>query len=243
MPFPESSLNEEAGKLFMEDYDKYFKIASIFSQVHAGGKDNTNKNNNSSGNVGLSIGAGNISNQNFDDNYFNKGEVNSNHNSNFNSNSNYNPNSQTEGFITPTNLPNNNIYQTDSQFNYNLLRHSRSVCVKPSHFGKPNDNRFSVYRRDSNAEINSEIKTCQKPSISSLPFIVRSNSFAFNNANGENQNCLNFLQINNSGLGNLSHFGNGVNNGTNAGLTLNANLMNHTPRSKKEEIKKWLSRI
>ena len=235
MPFPESSLNEEAGKLFMEDYDKYFKIASIFSHVHAGGKDNTNKNNNSSGNVGLNIGAGNNINRNIDDNYFNEGEENSNFN--------FNSNSQTEGFNTPTNLPNNNIYQTDSQFNYNLLRHSRSVCVKPSQFGKPSDNRFSVYRRDSNTEMNSEIKTCQKPSISSLPFIVRSNSFAFNNANGENQNCLNFLQINNSGLGNLSHFGNGVNSGANAGMTLNANSMSHTPRSKKEEIKKWLSRI
>ena len=34
-PFPESALNEEAGKLFMEDYDTYFKKARMFTEVHA----------------------------------------------------------------------------------------------------------------------------------------------------------------------------------------------------------------
>jgi len=35
-PFPESALNDEAGKLFMEDYATYFKKAQMMSQVHAG---------------------------------------------------------------------------------------------------------------------------------------------------------------------------------------------------------------
>jgi len=35
IPFPESSLNQEAGKLFMENYNEYFKIAKIFTKVHA----------------------------------------------------------------------------------------------------------------------------------------------------------------------------------------------------------------
>ena len=34
-PFPESALNEEAGKLFMEDYDAYFKKARMLTEVHA----------------------------------------------------------------------------------------------------------------------------------------------------------------------------------------------------------------
>ena len=34
-PFPESALNEEAGKLFMEDYDEYAKKARLFTEVHA----------------------------------------------------------------------------------------------------------------------------------------------------------------------------------------------------------------
>lgn len=34
-PFPESALNEEAGKLFMEDYAAYHKKAQMFTDVHA----------------------------------------------------------------------------------------------------------------------------------------------------------------------------------------------------------------
>lgn len=35
VPFPESSLNEEAGKLFMEDYDAFLQEARLMTQVHA----------------------------------------------------------------------------------------------------------------------------------------------------------------------------------------------------------------
>ena len=35
MPFPESSLNDEAGKLFMEDYEEYFWMAKLMTQIHA----------------------------------------------------------------------------------------------------------------------------------------------------------------------------------------------------------------
>lgn len=34
-PFPESALNEEAGKIFMENYEQYFKRAKIFNEIHA----------------------------------------------------------------------------------------------------------------------------------------------------------------------------------------------------------------
>ena len=34
-PFPESALNDEAGKLFMEDYDEYFRKAQMMTEVHA----------------------------------------------------------------------------------------------------------------------------------------------------------------------------------------------------------------
>lgn len=34
-PFPESALNDEAGKLFMEDYTSYFKKAQMMAEVHA----------------------------------------------------------------------------------------------------------------------------------------------------------------------------------------------------------------
>jgi len=35
VPFPESSLNAEAGKLFMESYGEYVKKARIWTKVHA----------------------------------------------------------------------------------------------------------------------------------------------------------------------------------------------------------------
>lgn len=34
-PFPESALNEEAGKLFMEDFAQYCKKAQMMAEVHA----------------------------------------------------------------------------------------------------------------------------------------------------------------------------------------------------------------
>lgn len=35
VPFPESSLNDEAGKLFMESYDEYARRARLMTSVHA----------------------------------------------------------------------------------------------------------------------------------------------------------------------------------------------------------------
>jgi ubiquitin-conjugating enzyme E2 S len=35
IPFPESSLNEEAGKQFMENYEEYFKHAKMMTQTYA----------------------------------------------------------------------------------------------------------------------------------------------------------------------------------------------------------------
>jgi ubiquitin-conjugating enzyme E2 S len=35
VPFPESSLNDEAGKLFMDSYDEFSRRARIMTEVHA----------------------------------------------------------------------------------------------------------------------------------------------------------------------------------------------------------------
>ena len=43
IPFPQSALNEEAGKLFMEDYDAFFKQAKMLTTIHA--KPNKSKKN------------------------------------------------------------------------------------------------------------------------------------------------------------------------------------------------------
>ena len=43
VPFPQSSLNEEAGKMFMDNYDEYFKVAKMLTGIHAK-KKNCTKN-------------------------------------------------------------------------------------------------------------------------------------------------------------------------------------------------------
>ena len=35
VPFPESSLNEEAGREFMDDYDAFLEHARVYTQIHA----------------------------------------------------------------------------------------------------------------------------------------------------------------------------------------------------------------
>ena len=35
VPFPQSSLNEEAGKMFMDNYEEYFKVAKMLTDIHA----------------------------------------------------------------------------------------------------------------------------------------------------------------------------------------------------------------
>jgi len=60
VPFPESSLNQEAGKLFMDDYQEYFGMARIYTQVHASkskiqSKPNSNNTNNSKLNNNLTL--------------------------------------------------------------------------------------------------------------------------------------------------------------------------------------------
>ena len=43
-PFPESALNEEAGKLFMEDYNEYSKIAKLYTNIYANNNTNNKEN-------------------------------------------------------------------------------------------------------------------------------------------------------------------------------------------------------
>lgn len=35
VPFPESSLNEEAGREFMNDYNSFFERALLYTRIHA----------------------------------------------------------------------------------------------------------------------------------------------------------------------------------------------------------------
>ena len=48
VPFPQSSLNEEAGKMFMDNYDEYFRVAKMLTDIHA--KKKTVQKDNDEGN-------------------------------------------------------------------------------------------------------------------------------------------------------------------------------------------------
>lgn len=37
-PFPESSLNDDAGRLFMDDYDEFCRMAKLMTSIHAAKK-------------------------------------------------------------------------------------------------------------------------------------------------------------------------------------------------------------
>lgn len=39
VPFPESALNEKAGKMFMEDYHEYCKHAKLLTEIYAKSKE------------------------------------------------------------------------------------------------------------------------------------------------------------------------------------------------------------
>jgi hypothetical protein len=216
VPFPESSLNEEAGKVFMEDYEKYFKIAKIYTSVHAIAINKETETNSSNNTISVCQGE---AQQGFitptASSFFNQGSQN----------------------FTPefANSQGNNC-QSMSGFDFNLLRHSRSVCIKSSNNlgnfyteNKQCDNRYTLLkleRKDSSSYFQTDSKILPKPSLNSLPFINRSNSLYFN-SNSEN---MNFNILANT---NILH-----NN-----FNCNSAGPSQTPKSKKEEIKKWLSRI
>ena len=50
VPFPQSSLNEEAGKMFMDNYDEYFRVAKMLTDIHAKKKIMQKDNNNDESN-------------------------------------------------------------------------------------------------------------------------------------------------------------------------------------------------
>jgi hypothetical protein len=239
IPFPESSLNQEAGKLFMEDYNEYFKIAKIFTQIYANLQGSKSISNSSCNNQ--------LSHRSNSDCYMMDSDSNMNYDNslqvNYDSNNSHNIPLTNSNFISSTNSLKNKsfsdhinydpdypakhrdfILNDKPQFDFSLLARnpSKSVSMKhPHQLLRENNSVFlSLNRKHSNlnnGDYNNNL--VNKPNISSLPFILRSNSFG----NNENVNLVMTQSSNNNHT---------------------SNVQNPTPtRSKKEEIKKWLSRI
>ena len=126
VPFPQSSLNEEAGKIFMENYQEYFNIAKIYTKIHAT-KNVQNKQENIEKDVEMTP-IENIENNNYNNNNTNN---NNNLNNNNVENKNIHFNENIEYFQIDA-----NIKKTDS----NTENNHKHAILKCKSFGFPQRN-------------------------------------------------------------------------------------------------------
>jgi len=219
----------------MEDYNEYFKIARIFTQVYAKAEDketckgthtNTNISPNTQANSHMFAKCNSdvemrdchmIDSENID--YFNNNVENT-------CASNSNNSLKIKSLSNEINFAGNNENSQNmnilGNYDYTLLSraHSRSFNLKnqQNFFKSKNSFSYTQNRKISAVTVGEGEFFMNKPNINSLPFILRSNSFC----NNENVNLV-------------------VTQNSNTNPTF---FQNPTPtRSKKEEIKKWLSRI
>ena len=129
VPFPQSALNEDAGKIFMEDYAEYYKIAKIYTNIYAIKPNNNNNNSN------------NIINNNNKEN-MNILEPKNNDNYNVNNNQYKTPIKNSKTFET-NNINSLNIFNNNNNLNnFNNINHT----INNSNLeNNNNNNNFQIY--------------------------------------------------------------------------------------------------
>ena len=215
----------------MEDYNEYFKIAKIFTQVYAKAGETEYDREKEKGDVNNipTINSNNFAKQNSDIEMRDCHMIDSENIGYFNhqvENTSTNNSLKIKSLSNEINFGGNNENSQNmnilGNYDYTLLSraHSRSFNLKnqQNFFKSKNSFSYTQNRKISAVTMGEGEFLMNKPNINSLPFILRSNSFC----NNEN---VNLVMTQNS---NTNH----------------AFFQNPTPtRSKKEEIKKWLSRI
>jgi ubiquitin-conjugating enzyme E2 S len=194
IPFPQSALNEEAGKIFMENYDEYAKLAKFYTNIYA---IKPNNNNNNSTN--------NINNNN------NKENMN---NSNYNNFYNYNNNNLTSRISKKSNSLKEkrkiSLKKNESNLSINFEKKNKKKCNKISKKNinlstSKHENKYKLFTKDillsnknknnnNNNKINfykNNIKNITIAPISS----ITSKLFIRNNINNKN---LSYKNIENS---------------------------------------------
>ena len=234
IPFPQSALNEEAGKLFMENYDEYFKIAKMYTNIYA------MKNNNQNISQGKNINENNDDDIEMDDQCEKNNSI-SGDNNIYNSFSNF---SQSEMKVCGNNFRDNieleivrrrseiprchynldefnynfnndmNKYNDETKRNNNFMCKSNNICDNNNNFSNGNNinvsnNPFSNYQ---------SISSKEKPNLSFLPLMQANQIKNNNNLFGYHRS---FTDIN---IANNNRIGNGYNNNS-------------------KEINKWIMRI
>ena len=128
VPFPQSALNEDAGKIFMEDYAEYYKIAKIYTNIYAIKPNNNNNNSN------------NIINNNNKEN-MNILEPKNNDNYNINNNQYKTPIKNSKTFET-NNINSLNIFNNNNNLNnLNNINHT----INNNNLENNNNNFFQIY--------------------------------------------------------------------------------------------------
>ncbi len=131
VPFPQSALNEDAGKIFMEDYAEYYKIAKIYTNIYAIKPNNNNNNNNNSNNI--------INNNNKEN--MNILEPKNNDIYNVNNNQYKTPIKNSKTFET-NNINSLNIFNNNNNLNnFNNINHT----INNSNLENNNNNNFQIY--------------------------------------------------------------------------------------------------
>ena len=128
VPFPQSALNEDAGKIFMEDYAEYYKIAKIYTNIYAIKPNNNNNNCN------------NVINNNNKEN-MNILEPKNNDNYNINNNQYKTPIKNSKTFET-NNINSLNIFNNNNNLNnLNNINHT----INNNNLENNNNNFFQIY--------------------------------------------------------------------------------------------------
>ena len=195
VPFPQSALNEEAGKLFMENYDEYFKIAKMYTNIYAmknNGNNNITNNNNDDdiemedkcekdnnymrNNVSIYSQSEMKVNRNMMDNDINldiirrRSEI---------PRSNYNLNNLNYNCNINNNLCDNEtkkIYNNNFIYNNNCANNNININININNINVNSNNIFSNYQN-----INSQcFSSKEKPNLSFLP-LMQANQIKNNN--------------------------------------------------------------
>lgn len=171
VPFPQSSLNEEAGKIFMENYNEYFRIAKMYTDIHAKKKEGSENINTDSSNINDKV---NDSSSGFE-------------HSNSNNSIQYN-NNIANNCCSTLNI-NRSLSMNNCSFNFNFNSNNNIILNNYHRSNSIIENNNNLMFRKSNKN---------KPNLGYLPFLSsnnipnlgleKRNSMEINNANST-ENC------------------------------------------------------
>ena len=204
VPFPQSALNEEAGKLFMENYDEYFKIAKMYTKIYAmkninknintvnivDNKKETNNNNNYDNDIEMEDSCNNNNNDNF--NICNSTRTIHRKNNAFESIGNIEYRRMTEMPKSNYNLNNNCDNETKNniscQLNINYNNNINNSGINNNFVNNMlmNENPFNFNlgnnKYNDNLELKHILSSKEKPNLSLLP-LMNANQIKNNNNN------------------------------------------------------------